>query len=57
MRLTGNRLSSHHGSSYIVGTHRIPIVSQCTVLGVSYDNHINFKSHVCRIVKKAAGRV
>jgi len=56
MRLTGNRLSSHLGPSYTVGTHTLPSVSQYTVLGVSYDNHINFKSHVWRIVKKATGR-
>jgi len=56
LRLTGNRLSSHLGPSYTVGKHHFPIVSQCMDLGVSYDNHINFKSHVCRIVKKAASR-
>jgi len=56
MRLNGNRLSSHLGPSYTVGTHRLPSVSQCTDLGVAYDNHINLKSHVCRIVKKTAGR-
>jgi len=27
MRLTGNRLSSHLGPSYTVGTHSLPIVS------------------------------
>jgi len=57
MRLTGNRLSSYHGPLYTVGTHRLPIVSRCTDLGVSYDNHISFKSLVYRIVKKGAGRV
>jgi len=56
MRLTGNQLSSHLGLSYTVLTHTLPIVSQCTDLGVSYDNHIHFKSHVWKIVKKAAGR-
>jgi len=56
IRLTGNRLSSHLGPSYTVGTHTLPIVSQGTDLGVLYDNHINFKSHVWRIVKKAADR-
>ena len=56
MRLTGNRSSSHHGPSYTVGAYCLPNVSQCTDLGVSYDNHLHFKSHVCSIVKKAAGR-
>ena len=56
MCLTGNRSSSHHGPSYTIGAYCLPNVSQCTDLGVSYDNHLNFKSHVCRIVKKAAGR-
>jgi len=43
MRLTGNRLTSHIGPSYTVGTHTFPIVFQCTDLSVSYDYHINFK--------------
>ena len=41
---------------YTVADCGLPIVSLCTDLGVSYDNHLNFKSHISRIVKKAAGR-
>jgi len=46
MRLTENRSSSHLVPSYTLGKHRLPIVSQFMDLGVSYDNHINSKSHV-----------
>jgi hypothetical protein len=56
MRLVGNRSASTQGPMYTVGACSLPIVSICTDLGVSYDNHLNFKSHISRIVRKAAGR-
>ena len=34
----------------------LQVTVQRSDLGVSYDKHINYTSHVCRIVKKAAGR-
>ena len=39
-----------------VGCLSLPVVAQCTDLGVSYDTHLNFSSHISRIVNKAAIR-
>ena len=56
MRITGNRNATHPSPSYTVGACSLPVVLNCSDLGVSYDNHLNFKSHICLIVKKAASR-
>jgi Reverse transcriptase (RNA-dependent DNA polymerase) len=57
MRITGNRNASLCPSpSYTVGACSLPIVLNCSDLGVSYDNHLNFKTHVSLICKKASSR-
>jgi len=55
MRISSSRLVSD-GPAYKVGVYTLPIVSQFTDLGVSYDDHLNFLPHISKIVKKAAGR-
>ena len=55
MRISSSRLVSV-GPAYKVGIYTLPIVSQFTDLGVSYDDHLNFLPHISKIVKKAAGR-
>ena len=42
--------------TYTVGGYSLPVTTQCSDLGVSYDEHLGYTSHVSRIVKKAAGR-
>jgi hypothetical protein len=41
---------------YHIGQVRLPVVAQCSDLGVSYDNCLSFKSHIDTMVKKAACR-
>ena len=55
MRISSSRLVSD-GPAYKVGIYTLPIVSQFTDLGVSYDDHLNFLPHISKIVKKAASR-
>ena len=39
---------------YHIGSVRLPVISNCTVLGVSYDASLPFTSHISKIV--ASGR-
>jgi hypothetical protein len=45
-----------HVPTYRLGSFSLPVVTQCTDLGVSYDNHLSFSSHIKRIITKAASR-
>ena len=33
-----------------------PVITQCTDLGVSYDTHLSFSTHISRVVSTASGR-
>ena len=49
-------MNSHsYPHSHSWGGYSLPVTTQCSDLGVPYDEHINYTSHVCRIVNKAAG--
>ena len=41
---------------YIIDGQLLPAVSQCTDLGVSYDLHLSFASHIDKIISKASNR-
>ena len=41
---------------YHIGSVRLPVISNCTDLGVSYDANLSFTSHISKIVAKASGR-
>ena len=41
---------------YHIGSVRLPVISNCTDLGVSYDANLSFTSHISKIVAKALGR-
>jgi hypothetical protein len=56
MRITGNRLAVGSVPSYNVGAYSLPIVYNCTDLGIYYDNNLCYKTHVSLVVKKAACR-
>jgi ribonuclease P/MRP protein subunit RPP40 len=41
---------------YTIGDLLLPVVSQCTDLGVSYDSHLSFSSHIDKVINKASNR-
>ena len=55
MRLNPKRIDTV-APTYTVGGYSLPVSKQCSDLGVSYDEHLSYMSHVNRIVNKAAGR-
>jgi Reverse transcriptase (RNA-dependent DNA polymerase) len=41
---------------YHIGSVRLPVISHCTDLGVSYDANLSFTPHISKIVAKASCR-
>ena len=41
---------------YKIAHYALPVITQCTDLGVSYDTHLSFSAHISRIVSIASGR-
>jgi hypothetical protein len=44
------------GPVYKIAHFALPVIAQCTDLGVSHDTHLSFSTHVSRVVSTASGR-
>lgn len=56
MHITPKRANAAAAAEYTIGCVTLPVVDQFTDLGVSYDNHLCFSSHIDKIVSKASSR-
>ena len=55
MRIHSGR-SSASQPNYHIGGLRLPVVTSCTDLGVTYDERLSFSSHCSKVVVKASQR-